>query len=104
MSRRAFTAFFATPRRLVPFATGGNKTFLTTPDAVAAYKAALADCGSERTERGLMDYSVMCFGFDRDSLEVRIGRAVAWKLIRNFPGVFPALRRLYRAHGPFFEN
>jgi hypothetical protein len=98
-----FHRFFARPRRLVPFATGGNKTFLTTPDAVAAYKTALAHCGSERFERGLMDHSVMCFGFERDSLEVRIGRAFAWRLIRNFPGM-PALRRLYRAHGPFFEK
>jgi hypothetical protein len=98
-----FHRFFSTTRTVVPFATGGNKTFLTFPDMAEAYRSAFGDCGSDRHVREFMGFPVACFEFDRPSLEVRIGQVPLWRVIRNVPGI-PALRRFYRARRPFFSN
>lgn len=98
-----FHRFFASRRQVIPFATGGNKTFLSSPASAARYQAAITDCGSHSSTREFMGYPVCCCEFDRASIEVRIGQLAAWRAVKNFPGI-PKLRQAYRARRPFFSR
>jgi hypothetical protein len=89
-----FHRFFAKPRRLVPFATGCNKTFLTTPDAASRYKDAIAGCGTAVTARNFMRHSVLCVRYGPRPFHERFRDLRAWSAIRGKPGI-PTLRNVY---------
>jgi len=90
-----FHRFFAKPRRVVPFATGGNKTLLTTPNAAENYKRALVDCGTAVAEREFIGRPIYCIRFERRSFDQRIKGLGAWNSIKDKPGI-PLLRQAYR--------
>jgi Methyltransferase domain len=88
--------FPSTLRRVVPFAIGGNKTFLTTPEAAEKYKSVLLNCGTGMSVREFVGQSVYCFGLDQPSLEQRIVESASYKAIRDIPGI-RTIRHAYRA-------
>lgn len=88
--------FFSSPRRVVPIATGGNKTFLTFPETAELYRAALVGCGTNLAVHEFAGHSVCCLEFTRPPLVQTFVQSPAWRAIRNLPGV-SSIRVAYRA-------
>jgi hypothetical protein len=87
--------FLSTPRRVVPFAIGGNKTFLASPEAAGLYNAALAGCGTVARMQEFTSHPVNCLLFERPPLAQVVSETKVWKAIRGLPGI-TALRHAYR--------
>jgi hypothetical protein len=76
--------FFQTPRAIVPFAIGGNKTMLCRPEYRNVYTEAVRNVSPSFVIRSFLGREVLCCNFLPLSLTQKIGRTAAWQGIKKF--------------------
>jgi hypothetical protein len=87
--------FLSTPRSILPFAIGGNKTLFCHPKFAERYAAALGTVAPRTFNREFMGAKVLCLDFALP-LRDRLAHSPAWKAIKNYPP-FRIARRIYWA-------
>ncbi len=86
--------YFHARRGIVPFAIGGNKTFLCAPPFAARYIDALRPIAVKTAERDFLGARVLCCDFAPLSLAERVGRYAAWRAVKDI-GPLKIARRAY---------
>jgi hypothetical protein len=87
--------YFRERRGLVPFATGGNKTFFSGSPSAARYADALRNVPTKIAERDFLGSPVLCCDFAPLTLAESLGRWRVWRDIRD-RGPLKIARRVYR--------
>jgi hypothetical protein len=96
--------FFSRPRRLVPFAIGGNKTLMTTAAYAVRYRNALLSASLQKpADHTFFGFPVLSFDFAPQTMAERIGKMGAWRSIRETT-LGRLARRTYRALSPVFSR
>jgi hypothetical protein len=91
--------FFSTPRNIVPFAIGGNKTFFCKSSGADYYKSILNNITLRQVDRQLFGNLVRCCDFTPLSFTEKLGQTRPWRVIKDFPGVRFGRRLLRGRYG-----
>jgi Methyltransferase domain len=87
--------FFSSPRDIVPFATGANKTFFCAPTFAPRYVDALRPLAVKTAERDFLGARVLCCDFAPLTFAERVGQLAIWRAVKDTVPLRIA-RRLYR--------
>jgi Methyltransferase domain len=79
--------FSNTKRTIVPFATGGNKTFFSAPEFAARYIEVIRPVPIKTAMHSFIGCQILCCDFKPLTLHERVGQHVLWRSVRDYGAV-----------------
>ena len=79
--------FSNTKRTIVPFATGGNKTFFSAPEFAARYIEVIRPVPTKTAMHSFIGCQILCCDFKPLTLHERVGQHVLWRSVRDYGAV-----------------
>ena len=94
VSEGVYRYFSSAQRSIVPFATGGNKTFFCAPEYAARYIEVLHPLPARVATRSFLESRILCCDFTPLSFHERVGQNPLWQMLKNF-GALKIARSAY---------
>jgi predicted O-methyltransferase YrrM len=79
--------FSNTKRTIVPFATGGNKTFFCGAEFAARYIEAIRTVPTKIAMHSFLNRRILCCDFKPLTLHERVGQNALWRSLRDYGAV-----------------
>lgn len=90
--------YFSTAgRTIIPFATGGNKTFFCRPEYAARYIEVLRVLPSRSATHSFLGCRILCCDFTPLSFHERVGKNAVWRALKDFGALKIARSAYHRA-------
>ena len=97
VSEGVYRYFSTAARTIIPFASGGNKTFFCRPEYAARYIDVLGVLPTRSGMHSFLGCQILCCDFTPLSFHERVGQNAVWRALKDFGALKIARSAYHRA-------